>query len=169
MGMQINGVRIVLMGVAGCGKSSVGIGLAPLLAARYIDGDDLHSVESVAKMRGGTPLTDADRWPWLAQIGQALQTPGTIIGCSALRRVYRDRIRTFAAAPVRFIHLSGARAVIEARMNARQGHYMPPSLLDSQFATLECPTPDEGAITVDIDQPLSGILGSIMAKIWERT
>lgn len=157
--------RIVLMGVAGCGKSSVGEALAPRLAARYFDGDDLHSPENVAKMRAGTPLTDADRWPWLGRIGEVLQTDNTIIGCSALRRIYRDRIRDIAGAPVRFVHLSGSREVIASRMAARTGHYMPTSLLDSQFATLEPPAPEENALTVDIDQPLEAIMAEILAAL----
>jgi gluconokinase len=157
--------RIVLMGVAGCGKSSVGEALAPRLASRYIDGDDLHSSENVEKMRTGIPLTDADRWPWLGRIGEVLQTDNTIIGCSALRRIYRDRIREIAGAPVRFVHLSGSREVIASRMAARTGHYMPTTLLDSQFATLELPTPEENALTVDIDQPLDAIVTEILAAL----
>jgi gluconokinase len=157
--------RIVLMGVAGCGKSSVGEALAPRLASRYIDGDDLHSPENVAKMRAGVPLTDADRWPWLGRIGEVLQTDNTIIGCSALRRIYRDRIRDIAGAPVRFIHLGGSREVIAARMAARTGHYMPTTLLDSQFATLEPPAAEENALTVDIDQPLDAIVMEILAAL----
>ena len=160
--------RIVLMGVAGCGKSSVGEALAPRLASRYIDGDDLHSPENVAKMRAGIPLTDADRWPWLGRIGEVLQTDNTIIGCSALRRIYRDRIRDIAGAPVRFIHLSGSRDVIATRMAARTGHYMPTTLLDSQFATLEPPAAEENALTVDIDQPLDAILMDILAALTDQ-
>lgn len=157
--------RIVLMGVAGCGKSSVGEALAPRLGSVYIDGDDLHSPENVAKMRAGTPLTDTDRWPWLGRIGEVLQTDNRIIGCSALRRIYRDRIRDIAGAPVRFVHLSGSREVIASRMAARTGHYMPTSLLDSQFATLEPPASDENTLTVDIDQPLEAIVAEILAAL----
>ncbi|MFN4171603.1 MAG: gluconokinase [Pseudorhodobacter sp.] len=161
-------MRIVLMGVAGCGKSSVGEALAPHLGAAYIDGDDLHSPQNVEKMRSGTPLTDDDRWPWLARIGEALQGGDTIIGCSALRRIYRDRIRDIAGAPVRFVHLSGSREVIAERMGARTGHYMPTTLLDSQFATLEPPAQDEAAITVDIDKTLDAIVTEILAALPER-
>ncbi|MBL4916812.1 gluconokinase [Szabonella alba] len=158
-------VRLVLMGVAGCGKSSVGAALAPRLGAVYVDGDDLHSPENVEKMRAGTPLTDADRWPWLGRIGETLRDPGIVIGCSALRRIYRDRIREMAGAPVRFVHLTGSRDVIAARMGKRTGHYMPTTLLDSQFATLEIPGPDEAAIAVDIDQPLDAIVAAILAAL----
>lgn len=148
--------RIVIMGVSGCGKSSVGEGLAARLGIPYRDGDDLHPPENVAKMRAGVPLTDEDRWPWLDRVAQVLrdQAP-VIVGCSALKRAYRDRLRT--AGEVRFLHLVGARELIAARMAARQGHYMPTTLLDSQFAALEPPGPDE-ALAIPIDQPLDAII-----------
>ena len=157
--------RIVIMGVAGCGKSSVGDALAARLGIPYQDGDDLHPAASVAKMRAGIPLTDDDRWPWLDRVASELDTRAPlIIGCSALRRAYRDRIRAGAGGPVRFIHLAGDRDLIAARMAQRQGHYMPLSLLDSQFAALEPPGPDE-ALTIDIDQPLAAITDRIMAHL----
>lgn len=162
-------IRVVLMGVAGCGKSSVGAALSDVMGIPYRDGDDLHPPENIAKMSRGEPLTDADRWPWLALVGQALQDGPMIIGCSALRRVYRERITETAGRPVCFAHLAGSRAVIEARMRARQGHFMPPALLDSQFATLEPPGPDENAVAVDIDQPLAGIVAAIKAALEGRT
>ncbi len=154
-------MRVVLMGVAGCGKSSVGAALAEALAIPYRDGDDLHSAANIAKMSRGEALTDADRWPWLALVGQRLRAGPMIVGCSALRRVYRERITEAAGGPVCFVHLSGSRAVIGARMRARHGHFMPPALLDSQFKTLEPPEPDENAVTVDIDQPLEKIVAAI--------
>lgn len=160
--------RHVLMGVAGCGKSSVGAALAPLLGARYLDGDDLHPSANIAKMSKGEPLTDADRWPWLALVGGALRQGNVILGCSALRRSYRDYITEHAGGPVCFIHLTGSRALIGARMAARAGHFMPPALLDSQFATLEPPAADENAITVSIDQPMAAIVAEIMAKLAAR-
>lgn len=151
-------LRVVIMGVSGCGKSSVGEGLAARIGVPYRDGDDLHPPANVEKMRAGTPLTDDDRWPWLDRVAEALATEApVIIGCSALRRAYRDRLRAGAGGPVRFIHLSGSRDVIAGRMAARTGHFMAPSLLDSQFAALEAPGPDE-ALTIDIDQPLPGII-----------
>ena len=153
------------MGVAGSGKSSVGEALALRLGVIYRDGDDLHPAESVAKMRAGEALSDADRWPWLDLVAQDLAARApVIIGCSALKRIYRDRIRASAGGLVTFVHLDGSRAVIEARMAARQGHYMPVSLLDSQFATLEPPGPDE-ALRVDIDQPLTAIVAEIAGHI----
>ena len=158
-------IRLVMMGVAGCGKSAVGAALALELGVPYSDGDDLHPAANIGKMSGGQALTDADRWPWLALVGQALAHGPMIIGCSALRRSYRAFITQTAAAPVVFVHLQGSRAVIEARMCARQGHFMPPALLDSQFATLEPPGVDENAITVQIDQPLARVVADIIAKL----
>lgn len=149
-------LRIVIMGVSGCGKSSVGEGLALRLGIPYRDGDDLHPADNVAKMRAGLPLTDEDRWPWLDRVAQVLrdQAP-VIVGCSALKRAYRDRLRQ--AGEVRFLHLTGSRDLIAARMAARKGHYMPTTLLDSQFAALEPPGPDE-ATAIPIDQPLDAII-----------
>ncbi|WP_137109656.1 gluconokinase [Rhodobacter sp. SY28-1] len=158
-------LRVVIMGVAGCGKSSVGEGLSERLGVPYRDGDDLHTPEAVEKMRAGVPLTDADRWPWLDRVAGVLASGApVIVGCSALKRVYRDRIRQGAGGPVRLVHLAGSREVIAARMAARTGHYMPTSLLDSQFAALEAPGPDE-AVTVDIDQSLAAIVEAVLAKL----
>jgi gluconokinase len=157
--------RVVIMGVSGCGKSSVGAGLAARLGLNYRDGDDLHPPENVAKMRAGMPLTDADRWPWLDRVGQVLLAEApVIVGCSALKRAYRDRIRTAAGGPVTFVHLAGSQEVIAARMALRQGHYMPLSLLDSQFAALEPPAAAE-AITVSIDQPLEAIVADVLRQL----
>jgi gluconokinase len=157
--------RLVIMGVSGCGKSSVGAGLAARLGLNYRDGDDLHPPENVAKMRAGMPLTDADRWPWLDRVGQVLLAEApVIVGCSALKRAYRDRIRTAAGGPVTFVHLAGSQEVIAARMALRQGHYMPLSLLDSQFAALEPPAAEE-AITVSIDQPLEALVADILRQL----
>lgn len=156
-------LRIVIMGVAGCGKSTVGTALAHRLHMPYHDGDDLHTAASVAKMRAGSPLTDDDRWPWLDAIAACLrdQAP-VIVGCSALKRRYRDRIRL--AGRVTFIHLAGSRDLIAARMAQRTGHYMPLTLLDSQFATLEVPADDE-AMIIDIDQPLTRMIDQIAAQL----
>lgn len=150
--------RVVIMGVSGCGKSSVGEGLAARLGLSYRDGDDLHPPANVDKMRAGVPLSDDDRWPWLDRVASVLADDApVIVGCSALRRVYRDRLRAGAGGPIRFIHLTGSRHLIAGRMATRSGHYMPPSLLDSQFASLEPPGPDE-ALSIDIDQPLAAII-----------
>lgn len=159
--------RIVLMGVSGCGKTTVGLALGCRLGVSYRDGDDLHSPENIAKMSRGEPLTDDDRWPWLARVGQALSQAGTgiVVGCSALKRRYRDRIRQVADGEVIFVHLAGSRDLVEARLAARSGHFMPAGLLDSQFASLEPPGSDERAVTVDIGQPLDDIVAHIANAI----
>jgi gluconokinase len=156
-------LRLVIMGVAGCGKSSVGEALSRRLGIPYRDGDDLHSAANVAKMRAGVPLTDDDRWPWLDAVAVCLrdQAP-VIVGCSALKRRYRDRIRQ--AGTVQFVHLAGSRDLIAARMALRTGHYMPLALLDSQFDALEAPCADE-AMTIDIDQSLPEIVDQIVVAV----
>ena len=156
------------MGVAGCGKSSVGAALSARIGLPYRDGDDLHPAANVAKMSRGEPLTDDDRWPWLALVGQTLAKTPMIIGCSALKRRYRQRISETSGHPVTFIHLSGSRTVIEARMQARKGHFMPTSLLDSQFAALEPPASDENAVEIDIDQSLPEIVNAIVVALNKR-
>lgn len=154
-------LRVVIMGVAGCGKSSVGEALAARLSVPYRDGDDLHPAANVDKMRAGVPLTDEDRWPWLDRVARELaETAPVLIGCSALKRIYRDRIRQGAGGEVTFVHLVGSRDLIAGRMAQRTGHYMPLSLLDSQFAALEAPGPEE-AFAVSIDQPLDAIVAAV--------
>ena len=157
------------MGVAGCGKSAVGAALAARLDATYLDGDDLHPQANIDKMSRGEALTDEDRWPWLTLVGQKLAAPDgiLILGCSALKRRYRDHIRKEAGAPVLFVHLAGSRKLIATRMAARAGHFMPASLIDSQFAALEPPGPDENAVTVDIDRPLERIVDDIARHLEE--
>jgi gluconokinase len=140
-------LHVVVMGVSGCGKSTLASGVARQLQLDMMDGDDLHLSESVAKMRSGVALTDIDRWPWLDRIGDYLAQAepakkGRIVACSALKRIYRDRIRA-RAANVIFIFLDGDVELIRQRMALRAGHYMPPELLDSQLQTLEPPAPDE--------------------------
>ena len=158
-------LRLVIMGVAGCGKSTVGAALSEQLGIPYQDGDDLHSADAVRKMSSGTPLADEDRWPWLDRIAETLRNEAPlIIGCSALRRAYRDRIRAGAGGDVTFVHLAGDRDLIASRMASRAGHYMPLSLLDSQFATLERPGPDE-AIEVAIEQPMEAIVGQVLSTL----
>lgn len=151
-------LRIIIMGVSGCGKSSVGAGLSQRLGIPYRDGDDLHPAANVEKMRAGHPLNDDDRWPWLDRVAAVLAVDApVIVGCSALRRAYRDRLRAGAGGPVHFVHLAGSRELLTKRMSARTGHYMPLSLLDTQLAALEPPSLDE-ALTIDIDQPLDAII-----------
>ena len=151
--------KIIVMGVSGCGKSAVGAGVAAGLGAAFVDSDDLHPPANVAKMSRGDALDDRDRAPWLDRVGARLAQPGVgVIACSALKRVYRDRIRASAGGPVIFVHLVGDRALINARMAARVDHFMPPSLLDSQFATLEVPGADEAARPVAIDPPVDAVI-----------
>lgn len=164
-------MRYVVMGVCGCGKSHIGAAFASAMGGHYIDGDDLHPAANIAKMAQGQPLTDADRMPWLDLVGAALADAGdgAVIGCSALRRIYRDRIRSAVDGPVTFLHLTGDRDVIAARLAARAGHFMPPVLLDSQIAVLEPPEPDEDAIVVDINQSPSAIVAQLVDMTSERT
>jgi gluconokinase len=156
-------LRIVVMGVSGCGKTTLGMALAERLGARFVEGDQLHPPENVAKMASGIPLTDTDRWPWLDAVGAALAGDAPVVAsCSALKRVYRDRLRAQAGAPFNFLHLAGDRAALALRMAERPGHYMPVSLLDSQLATLEPPSVDE-ALTLSIDMPVSVIVDTAIA------
>lgn len=155
--------RIVLMGVSGCGKTTIGRALSQRMGVAYVDGDDLHSPANIARMASGLPLRDEDRWPWLDRVARVLrlQAP-VIVGCSALRRAYRDRLRQGAGGPVRFVHLSGPPLLIHSRMAGRQGHFMPPSLLDTQFAALEPLSAGEGGLTLDIRQPPEALVEAIL-------
>jgi gluconokinase len=159
----------VVMGVAGAGKTAVGERLADRLDWKFIEGDRLHPPENVAKMQSGQPLSDADRTPWLVAIARAIddwRASGAcgIVTCSALKRDYRRRI--IGSRPnVRLVYLDGSRELIAKRLAARRGHFMPASLLDSQFAALEPPGPDENPITVAIDQPVDRIVGQIVAVL----
>ncbi|HMI20392.1 MAG TPA: gluconokinase [Sphingomonas sp.] len=142
------------MGVSGSGKSTLASLLAAKLDCPFFEGDDFHSKANVAKMRGGEPLTDADRGPWLDQIGAALgkavkEGGLAVAACSALRRSYRDRLRAGIDAPVAFILLEVGRDELMRRLSSRPHHYMPPSLLDSQLATLEQPDETERSLTLD--------------------
>ena len=157
---------IICMGVSSCGKTATGTALAHELGAPFLDGDAFHPAANKEKMRAGTPLTDEDRWPWLANLAQALHAAadksGTAVGaCSALKRAYRDYLRTKAGEPILFVFLKGTEAVIAARIAARQHEYMPASLLPSQFATLEVPGGDENVITVDITEPIDAIVTDV--------
>jgi carbohydrate kinase (thermoresistant glucokinase family) len=157
-------LRIIVMGVSGCGKSTLSQSLSETLQLRMKDGDDLHLPESVDKMRAGIALQDEDRWPWLDRIANYLKDSepenglGGIVACSALKKIYRDRIRQ-KAGPVVFLFLEGHPDLIRQRMEQRVGHYMQPGLLDSQLKTLEKPTLDEvDVITLSIDQPVEQIV-----------
>ncbi|MBH1935901.1 gluconokinase [Streptomyces sp. AV19] len=143
---------VVVMGVAGTGKTTVGPLVADALGVPYAEGDDFHPPASIAKMSSGVPLDDADRAPWLDAIGAwagGRAGRGGVVSCSALKRAYRDRLR--AAAPgLVFLHLTGSRELIAGRMAAREGHFMTTRLLDSQFATLEPLDADEAGVVVDV-------------------
>jgi gluconokinase len=157
----------VVMGVSGSGKTTVGEALAPLLGGVFIDGDSFHSPDSIAKMSRGEPLTDDDRAPWLQRIGREMsERRGVVVaGCSALKRRYRDAIRRAVEEPVCFVHLAGSHDLIASRMNARMGHFMPPSLLTSQLAALEPPEADEASIAVDIGPPSAEVARQAAAAI----
>jgi len=159
---------IVVMGVSGSGKSTVGTLLATAMGAVFLDGDDLHPPANVAKMKAGRPLDDADRAPWLRAIAawidaRTADAPG-VVACSALRRVYRD-VLIGPRTGVALVYLDGDHDLIAARQAARPGHYMPTSLLASQFATLEPPVADEHPITVSIGEPPAIIVQHIMAQL----
>ncbi|WP_294229996.1 gluconokinase [Prosthecobacter sp.] len=159
---------IIIMGVSGAGKSVIGSLLAAKLDAVFEDGDDFHPPENKAKMSSGTPLTDDDRWPWYAVLRQRIEdmrhaTPIYILACSALKPIYRDKLRAHdAPETLRFVLLDGTREIITARLAGRKGHFMPPSLLDSQLATLD-PTPD--LIRVPIDGRPEEIVADILQKL----
>lgn len=143
---------VVVMGVTGAGKSTVGGLLAERLGLTFHDADDFHPPANIAKMSAGQPLTDDDRWPWLDAIGAHLAAHrgrGCIVTCSALKRVYRDRLRE-AAPDLRFVFLHGEASLVASRQAARQGHFMPASLVASQFAILETPAPEEGVIALEV-------------------
>lgn len=156
-------LAVVVMGVSGSGKSSVGEGLASALGIDFVDGDGLHSPENVAKMASGTPLVDDDRWPWLDKIGatladRAAHPAGIVVACSALRKIYRDRIRAAAGQPIRFVFLDAPQVLVQERLGARKGHFMPPSLLASQFATLERPNGEGDVLPVAVNVPVVEIV-----------
>lgn len=149
----MNRPLVVVMGVSGSGKSTVGASLAVALGTPFVDGDALHPAANVAKMAAGIPLDDEDRWPWLAAVGRHLAgagPEGLVVACSALKRVYRDAIRAEAPGAV-FVELDGAHDLLAKRMRERPGHFMPPSLLDSQLATLEPLQDDEAGMHVSVD------------------
>ncbi|MFC4783534.1 gluconokinase [Nocardioides sp. MAHUQ-72] len=150
---------LVVMGVSGSGKSTVGAALAQRLGVPFVDADDLHPAANIAKMTRGEPLDDDDRHPWLETIGDWLagHPEGGVVSCSALKRKYRDQLRDHVAS-LEFLHLQGSREVIARRQASRPGHFMPASLLTSQFATLEPLGPDERGVVIDVDQSVDRIV-----------
>lgn len=157
----------IIMGVSGCGKSTVGRALAVRLGCPFYDGDDFHPQANVAKMASGTPLTDADRTPWLNRLAALLaetlgQEETAVLACSALKKAYRDRLHV--SDRVQFVYLHGDFDLIWGRMQARQGHYMKAEMLRSQFAALEPPASQQ-AWWVEIDAPVDAIVDEIITQI----
>ena len=152
---------VVVMGVTGCGKSTVGALLARALGAEFLDADDFHPPANVAKMSAGVPLEDEDRAPWLARLNAELRArPHVVLACSALKSAYRSALS--AGLECRFVHLRGSPALIRARLALRRHRYMPASLLDSQFAALESPA---GAIDIDVAPPAGECVAAILAQL----
>ena len=165
-------VIAIVMGVSGCGKTTVAALLAAALGCQFQEGDDLHPAANVEKMRGGTPLTDTDRLPWLQKIAAEIDSwrargESGVLTCSALKRAYRNII-VGDRSDVTLVYLKGSRDLIHQRMAARHEHYMPVALLDSQFATLEEPTPDERPITVDVGGKPADLAFEIVRALEER-
>jgi gluconokinase len=165
-------VVAVVMGVSGSGKTTVSALLAAALGCQFQEGDDLHPAKNVEKMHEGTPLTDVDRMPWLHKIAEEIDSWRTrresgVLTCSALKRSYRDIIID-GRSDVTLVYLKGAYDVIHRRMAARHGHFMPVALLDSQFATLQEPTPDEHPIIVDVGSRPAEIAAEIVHQLEER-
>ncbi|MEO8756383.1 MAG: gluconokinase [Devosia sp.] len=169
--MALIPVRIIIaMGVSSSGKTVVGQAIARRLHAPFLDGDDYHPQANKDKMKAGIPLTDADRWPWLTSLAEALhdaaEHKGVAVGaCSALKRAYRDYLLREAREPVLFVYLDGDKSVIGARMAQRHHEFMPTSLLDSQFATLEVPGPDENALAVPVTLPIETIAERVVKAL----
>ncbi|HUB47800.1 MAG TPA: gluconokinase [Acetobacteraceae bacterium] len=162
----------VVMGVSGSGKTTIAKGIGQRLGWPLLEGDKFHPPANVEKMSRGIPLTDEDRWPWLHAIADAIDAVRThgdsaVVACSALKRAYRD-ILIGDRSDVELVYLQGDKDLIAARMAARKGHFMPVALLDSQFATLEEPGPDEHPVTVSIAPPSQAIVDEVVRQLKER-
>jgi gluconokinase len=163
-------IAVVVMGVAGAGKTTVGRLLAEQIGASFRDGDDLHTEAARAKMGAGVPLSDDDRWPWLDRIGQTLASDvaarrATIIACSALRKAYRDRLRAAVGPALRFVYLAATPEAMRARVANRPQHYMPAALVASQFATLEPPSGEADVIEIAADLNLATAIPRLAARL----
>jgi gluconokinase len=160
---------LIVMGVSGSGKSTIGEQLAKRLGWPYEDADQFHPKSNVAKMSAGQPLTDEDRWPWLKAIAAEIDrvceaNERVVIGCSALKRAYRD-VLLHGRTDVCLVYLDGSQALIADRLGRRKDHFMPPGLLTSQFDTLEPPTRDEHPLTVSIDAPVEAIVENVVRQL----
>ena len=158
-------ITAVVMGVSGSGKTTIGRALARELGAEFLEGDKFHPEANIAKMSRGEPLDDADRWPWLDRMAEELARAkaagrNVVLASSALKRSYRDRLRR-GAPDLRLVYLKGDKELIRGRMQARTQHFMPPGLLDSQFAALEEPGPDESPVVIDVTPPLEILMGQL--------
>ncbi|OCP15816.1 MULTISPECIES: gluconokinase [unclassified Ensifer] len=158
---------IVVMGVSGSGKTSVGKAVAAACGYRFIEGDALHPDVNIAKMSAGIPLTDEDRWPWLREIGRQLSQGAEplVVSCSALKRSYRALLRDSAGGDLAFVYLHGSRDVLAGRMHHREGHFMPASLLDTQLATLEEPIGEPLTVVADVDQSAADVVKATLAAL----
>ncbi len=160
-------MHIIVMGVSGSGKSTVGEKLAEALALPFLEGDSLHPQSNVDKMASGIPLQDDDRWPWLDKIGESLRTAGEglIVSCSSLKKSYRDRLRSAVGGKLAFVFLDGSFEVLHEHMGQRTGHFMPVTMLESQLATLESPIGEPLVFRADVADPVEQIIAESLAWI----
>lgn len=158
---------IIVMGVSGCGKSTIAKGISSKLNIPFIEGDDLHPASNVEKMSQSIPLNDDDRWPWLDLLGYALKDKqdGVVASCSALKRSYRERLNTAVGDSILFIYLDGSRETLLKRVQTREDHFMPTSLLDSQLETLEIPDHKELSVSISIENSIDEIIEESILKI----
>ena len=160
---------VVVMGVAGAGKSTVGRALAERLRVPFLEADDLHPAANVAKMSAAVPLTDEDRWPWLSAIAEWIDqldpaSTTAVVACSALKRSYR-RLLAMGRPRIQIVHVAGSPELVAERMEGRTDHYFPASLIASQFKALEPPDPDEGAVVVDMSLPLAEQVDQVVMRL----
>ena len=160
-------IRVIIMGVSGSGKTSIGSAIAVALKLPFLEGDTLHPRSNVQKMEAGVPLTDEDRWPWLDKIGAELAKAeeGIVVSCSALKKTYREILRREAKGPLAFIFLDGSPEILRDHMNKRTGHFMPVSMLDSQLATLEPPTGEPLVLRQDVEEPPEKIINASLSWV----
>ena len=163
---------VIVFGVSGAGKTTIGKLLAEELGWQFYEADDFHPRANIEKMRSGLPLTDEDRWPWLERLREQIMRSlaakeNAVLACSALKRVYREHLRV--SGDVKFVFLRGDYALIERQLCRRRGHFMSPALLQSQFADLEEPQPDEDVLTIDLGRSPQELVDEIKAKLNLRT